>query len=435
MSIRPLAWHLRRALGAVLAVQLVLALALLAVWGVFPLTEHAARDKAAVLVLSAQTWLELPPPTRPDFEWELRERHGLILEATAWPEGLTPAWMPYPRALRQALAERTGSPVTVGGLGVPGQLAVAFMIQGRPFVARFAAPRLLGGQVVALVLVLLLSTVLAALMALWLTRRLTRPLEAMTAMAARWERGESGQPEVEDCDIREVRELGARLVTMQQAQRRMEQERATLLAGISHDLRTPLARLRLALEMLPEAVCERREAMIRDVEAMDRLIGQALAVARGEPLPLEGADLANLVGELVEGYRRQGKTVCLAGPSHCPARIAPQALRRILGNLLDNAVRYGGESVEVQLICTQDRWRVEVLDRGPGVPEDMREAVFAPFVRLEPSRNAATGGSGLGLAIARQLARAQGWRVGLTAREGGGSCAWVEGGRRPATGR
>ncbi|MFZ5537114.1 MAG: sensor histidine kinase [Pseudomonadota bacterium] len=428
MSIRPLAWHLRRALGAVLAAQLVLALALLAVWVMFPLTEHAARDKAAFIVLSAQTWLELPPLTRPDFEWELRERHGLILETAVWPEGLTPAWMPYPRALQHALAERTGSPVTVGGQGALGQLTVAFMIEGRPFVARFAAPRLLGGQVAALALVLLLSTVLAALMALWLTRRLTRPLEAMTAMAARWERGEAGQLEVEDCDIREVRELGTRLVTMQQAQRRMEQERATLLAGISHDLRTPLARLRLALEMLPAAVDERREAMIRDVEAMDRLIGQALAVARGEPLPLEDADLAGLVGELVEGYRRQGRTVPLAGPAHCPARIAPQALRRILGNLLDNAVRYGGESVEVQLSCTQDRWRVEVLDRGPGVPDDMREAIFAPFVRLEPSRNAATGGSGLGLAIARQLARAQGWRVGLAAREGGGSCAWVESG-------
>jgi two-component system osmolarity sensor histidine kinase EnvZ len=430
MSIRPLAWHLRRALGAVLAAQLVLALALLAIWVMFPLTEHAARDKAAFIVLSAQTWLELPPLTRPDFEWELRERHGLILETAVWPEGLTPAWMPYPRALQHALAERTGSPVMVGGLGEPGQLTVAFMIQGRPFVARFAAPRLLGGQVAALALVLLLSTVLAALMALWLTRRLTRPLEAMTAMAARWERGEAGQLEVEDCDIREVRELGERLMTMQQAQRRMEQERATLLAGISHDLRTPLARLRLALEMLPAAAAAaaRREAMIRDVEAMDHLIGQALAVARGEPLPLDDVDLVRLVGELVEGYRRQGRTVPLTGPAHCSARIAPQALRRILGNLIDNAVRYGGESVEVQLSCTQDRWRVEVLDRGPGVPDDMREAIFAPFVRLEPSRNAATGGSGLGLAIARQLARAQGWRVGLTAREGGGSRAWVEGG-------
>lgn len=427
MSIRPLAWHLRRALGAVLAAQLVLALALLAVWVMVPLTEHAARDKAALLVLSAQTWLELPPPTRPDFEWELRERHGMILEAAVWPEGLSPAWMPYPRALQHALAERTGSAVTVGGLGEPGQLTVAFMIEGRPFVARFAAPRLLGGQVAALALVLLLSTVLAALMALWLTRRLTRPLEDMSAVATRWEHGEDAPLTLEACDIREVRELGARLVTMQQAQRRMEQERATLLAGISHDLRTPLARLRLALELLPEAAVARREAMIRDVEAMDRLIGQALAVARGEPLPLEDVELAGLVGELVEGYRRQGKTVRLEGPAHCPARIAPQALRRILGNLLDNAVRYGGDAVEVQLICTQERWRVEVLDRGPGVPDDMREAIFAPFVRLEPSRNAATGGSGLGLAIARQLAIAQGWCVGLSAREGGGSCAWVEG--------
>lgn len=108
----------------------------------------------------------------------------------------------------------------------------------------------------------------------------------------------------------------------------------------------------------------------------------------------------------------------------------PQALSRILTNLVDNAWRYGGfQPVELVLDCTPARVRFEVLDRGPGIPEDQRQAVFAPFVRLEPSRHPATGG--MGLAIDLQLARVQGWRLGMESREGGGTRAWLEMDVRP----
>lgn len=427
---RPLFSHFTRAMGWALAAQLLLALVLMVALVLRPLSERSAQDKAALIVLSAKTWLELPPGTRPDFEDELRERHGLMLEANGkgHAEGLSGGWMPYPYLLGRALERRLDAPPRVGLDAGLDKIEVLLSVHGQPFFARFDAPRLLSGQLIALSVVLLGSTALAAFVAILMTRRLVRPLEAMAKVAQVWGRGRDAPLPVQDCDILEVRELGERLEQMMRTQRRLEHDRTTLLAGISHDLRTPLARLRLALEMLPEAESGgMRGAMVRDVEAMDRLIGQALQLARGETMPEETLDLAELARQMSEDYRRNGVELGFTGPATCVAPCVPQALRRILGNLVDNSWRYSGfQPVELTLHCVNGHWRFEVLDRGPGIPEDMREAVFHPFVRLEPSRNVATGGSGLGLSIARQLAQVQGWRLGLEPREGGGTRAWLE---------
>ncbi len=427
---RPLFSHFTRAMAWALAAQLLLALVLMVALVLRPLSERSAQDKAALIVLSAKTWLELPPGTRPDFEDELRERHGLVLEADGAGRGEAPGggWMAYPQLLGRALERRLDAAPRVGLDAGLDQVVVRLSVHGQPFAVSFDAPRLLGGQLMAMSLVLLGSTALAAFVAMRMTRRLVRPLEAMAKVAQAWGRGRDAPLAVRDCEVLEVRELGERLEQMMRMQRRLEHDRTTLLAGISHDLRTPLARLRLALEMMPEDEGDGlRDAMVRDVEAMDRLIGQALQLARGETLPEASVDLAGLARQLAGDHRRNGVELDFSGPAACVAPCEPQALRRILGNLIDNAWRYSGfQPVEMTLQCDHGRWRFEVLDRGPGIPGDMREAVFQPFVRLEPSRSVATGGSGLGLAIARQLAQVQGWRLGLGPREGGGTRAWLE---------
>ncbi len=434
---RPLFQHLARALAWALAAQLVLALILTLALVLWPLTDRAAQDKAGLLVLSAQTWLELPPGTRPDFEAELAERHGLILRAG---EGeaydAASRWLPYPYLLRRALAQRLDTPPRVGLLHGFETLEVVLRVQGQPFTIRFEAPRLLGGRLLALGLVLLGSALLVGWIAMRLARRLVQPLEDMARTALIWGRGGAAPLPEGPCQVREVCELAAQIEQMMRALRRHEDEKTTLLAGISHDLRTPLARLRLALEMLPpEAASRLQEAMVRDVEAMDRLIGQALQLARAERLAGQEMDLAAWTAQRVEELRQVGIELSLRAPAHCPGRCVPEALGRILTNLIDNAWRHGGcQPIELVLDCTPERARFEVLDRGPGIPEDMRDAVFEPFVRLEPSRSPSTGGSGLGLAIARQLARAQGWRLGIAAREGGGTRAWVEIGLSPTSG-
>jgi two-component system osmolarity sensor histidine kinase EnvZ len=203
--------------------------------------------------------------------------------------------------------------------------------------------------------------------------------------------------------------------------------RTTLLAGLSHDLRTPLARMRLALEMLSRrpdpALIERLD---KDVEQMNRLVGDMLELARGlgGEAP-QRVDVAALLQEMAAQAGEAGTRVEVsAGP--CVVSAAPVALRRLLDNLLANAQRYGGgQPVELRATRSDDGVRIGVLDRGPGIPEDQIEAVFRPFHRVEPSRNPVTGGAGLGLAIVRQLAQSNGWAVSLENRSGGGLAAWV----------
>ncbi|MEW6765970.1 MAG: HAMP domain-containing sensor histidine kinase [Pseudomonadota bacterium] len=425
---RPLYRHISRTLAWALAAQLLLALVLMVALVLWPLTDRAAQDKAALIVLSAQTWLELPPGTRPDFEEELRERHGLsLMEGGAASESAS-RWVPYPYLLERALTQRLELPPTVTPSPDLQQIRVFLWVHGQPFSVHFESPRLLIGRLIALAVVLLGSSMLAAFLAMLMTRRLVRPLEAIAKVAQIWGRGREASLPIQDCSITEVRDLADQLEAMMRDLRQQDQERTTLLAGVSHDLRTPLARLRLALEMLPEAGAGGlRDAMVRDVESMDHLIGQSLQLARSEPTPVERVDLARLAVDMVDDYARLGIRLDFKAGHACMLPCAPQVLRRILGNLIENAWRYGGQQpVELRLECGRDRVRFEVLDRGPGIPEEKHEAVFQPFVRLEPSRNVSTGGSGLGLSIARQLARAQGWRMGLESREGGGTRAWLE---------
>ena len=427
------------------ALVLVLALVL------WPLTQQSAQDKAGLLVLAAQTWLELPQGTRADFVTELRTRHGVdLVPNCAEYKGLAAPWVSYPAALQRALEQRLVGqngdqpPPRVAKLEAEKRLGVCLWINDQAFSLSFAGPRLFNARIWALGLILLGSSLLAGLLALLFTRRLVKPLEGITHAAQTWGQGTATALPVKPTDVFEVCTLARTLEQMMHNIQQHEQERTTLLVGISHDLRTPLARMRLALEMLPEEAAHDssrpslRDGLVCDVEVMDRLIAQTLQLARAqsaahqdsqaEPhaMPQQIVDLAALARTLVADQQRGGMKLRFMGAKKCPAQVSPLAMERILGNLLDNAWRYSQhQEVELVLHCGATAWRFEVLDRGPGIPAALRERVFQAFTRLEPSRNPATGGSGLGLAIARQLAVAQGWYMGIEAREGGGSCVWV----------
>jgi len=210
----------------------------------------------------------------------------------------------------------------------------------------------------------------------------------------------------------------------------LAENRTVIIAGISHDLRTPLTRLQLAVEMLSEDSDPELVAGIRhDLAAMNGLISQFLAFSKG----IDDEHPANLdLWELIEGQaadlRRDGAKVTLSGcASPCTYIAHPLALQRLLANLLENAAHYGGGApVDVELHCEEHVITVRICDRGPGIPTDQTEAVFRPFHRLEGARSERTGGSGLGLAIARQLAIKHGWTIELLPREGGGTIAKVE---------
>ena len=421
----------------VLVAQITLALGLVLVLVLWPLTQQSAESKAGLMVLAVQTWQELPQGTRVDFAAELSARHGLELRPSC---GDTPVlnapWASYPAALQRALLGRmAGETAPAVAVSADKQhVDVCVWHNGQAFNLRFAAPHLLEGRLWALGLILLASSLLAGGMALVMARRVTRPLEMMTRSVQSWDSQAPAPLPVAARDVFEVCTLARTLEQMHQRLHTHERARTTLLAGISHDLRTPLARMRLALEMLPEEASHGlRAGLVRDVEAMDALIAQTLQLARAgqggdadaASLPVESLDLMAFAHALIDDARRGGMRVSLHGEP-CRATLAPLALERILLNLLDNAWRYSGHApVDLVLRCEDGLPMFEVLDRGTGIPETMREDVFHPFVRLEASRNQASGGSGLGLAIARQLAEAQGWTMGIDAREGGGTCVWL----------
>jgi two-component system osmolarity sensor histidine kinase EnvZ len=206
----------------------------------------------------------------------------------------------------------------------------------------------------------------------------------------------------------------------------LDQDRALILAGISHDLRTPLTRLRLGIEMSGDDGL--REGMTADIEEMDKIIGQFLDFARSEggEAPQE-VDVAALLLDVASQYRRRGFKVELAsGPTPpavaLPAR--PQALRRAISNLIDNALRYAGSDslVELALGTVSAEFHIEVLDRGPGIPADEVERMKRPFARLEAARTN-TAGAGLGLAIVDRVSRSHNGRLELLPRAGGGLVA------------
>jgi two-component system osmolarity sensor histidine kinase EnvZ len=261
---------------------------------------------------------------------------------------------------------------------------------------------------------------LALLGAWFIASNIARPLAALTRAAGRLGRGEPHQPLAEE-GPRELRTMAAGFNRMASDLESMERERAMVLAGISHDLRTPLSRMRLALEMSGADAGSAR-AMVADIDEIDAIIGQFLDFARGANEEKARQDLSALVDEIGEHYARLGKAVVVSNASIPDFRFARMALRRAIGNLIDNALRYAGEPVEVELARTSKAVLVEVRDRGPGIPPGEVERLKRPFTRLNAARSGAAG-AGLGLAIVERIARAHNGTLELLPREGGGLTA------------
>jgi two-component system osmolarity sensor histidine kinase EnvZ len=207
----------------------------------------------------------------------------------------------------------------------------------------------------------------------------------------------------------EVRQAAAAFNRMQERIRRFLQQRTEMLAGVSHDLRTPLTRLRLALEMLPHAAGDQDIAeMHGDVEEMERLIASYLAFARGEGMEqARPTDLAAMLEDVAAGARRAGARVTVQAPEALVLPLRADALRRALTNLVDNARRHS-RLVALSAARLGER-SVQVLidDDGPGIPLDQREEAFRPFA------SGTAGGTGLGLTISRDIVRAHGGDIDL----------------------
>jgi two-component system, OmpR family, osmolarity sensor histidine kinase EnvZ len=265
----------------------------------------------------------------------------------------------------------------------------------------------------------ILGFVVAAL-ALYAVVRETSPLARLARSVERF--GEAMEPApVPERGAREVRALIVAFNRMQSRIAELMRGRAFMLAAISHDLRTYLTRLRLRVEMVSDP--DIRERATQDVEDMNELLEDALAFARTSfnSASREAVDVVDVVRlECAERAATGGAIRAALPPAQLTVAGERAALARVVGNLIDNALKYGREA-DVWMIAGGSAVDIMVDDHGPGVPAEERERIFEPFLRLDPSRNRERGGAGLGLAIARQLVERHGGAIIVEDRPGGGA--------------
>jgi signal transduction histidine kinase len=267
------------------------------------------------------------------------------------------------------------------------------------------------GSLTAMALGILIVSVL-------LVRSLTAPLRALAGAADRigTDLSAPGAPET---GPREIRLVARAFNTMQGRIRRLITDRTQTLAAVSHDLKTPLTRLRLRAEFVGDR--ELRQMIDTDLDEMERMLDQTLAFLRGDSAEEEGrtVDIASILRTICDQAADAGQDVLLSDSERAPLRCRPLAIKRALSNLIDNAVKYG-RWARVQLTSTPQEIIVTIEDDGPGISEDERERVFDPFYRVEGSRSRETGGTGLGLTLARSTVRAHGGDIRLDNRREGG---------------
>ncbi|MBL8628136.1 MAG: HAMP domain-containing protein [Rhodospirillaceae bacterium] len=266
----------------------------------------------------------------------------------------------------------------------------------------------------------MLSLVIA-IVSLWGLRRATKPLALFASAAERLGIDFNADP----LDVRgpgEVRRAARAFNTMQTRLKRFIQDRTQMLAAISHDLRTPITRMKLRAEFVDDD--EQRDKMLRDLDEMEKMISATLAFARDDAAnePTATVNVALLLSDLADDATVAGHEVSYSGPEDLDMIARPLALKRALANLVDNAVKYG-KTARIGLASIRDGIEITIDDDGPGIPETDMEKVFAPFFRLEASRSRETGGTGLGLTITRNAIRSMGGDIELSNRAEDGKIA------------
>ncbi len=273
------------------------------------------------------------------------------------------------------------------------------------------------------IIFLSILSLIIAVVALWGVGRATKPLALFASAAERLGVDVNADP-LDEKGPGEVRRAARAFNTMQMRLKRFIQDRTQMLAAISHDLRTPITRMKLRAEFVDDDA--QRTKMLSDLDEMEAMIAATLAFARDDAAnePTATIDVARLLATIAEDGRATGQHVSYAGPSAFDMTARPLALKRAIGNLVDNAIKYG-KRARITLAPGADTIDVFVDDDGPGIAPADKERVFAPFVRLESSRSRETGGTGLGLTITRNAIRSMGGDIDLFTRAEGGLRARV----------
>jgi signal transduction histidine kinase len=398
----------------------------------FEAAEVAARIADGIRSPAAFSAREAPPRFRPRLRWWTVEDLG------GPPSGASVVPAVFAAELRRRLAESLGSdpvawiasrelPRPEGAAhpeGMPGRpdrgslrlVTVALDLGDRRVLAEAPIFQPSMGLPAEAWTSIALIFVVTALFSIFAVRLAVKPVRMLADAADRLSRN-IAEPPLPERGAVEIRDAARAFNRMQDRLRRHVNGRALAFAAMSHDIRTPLTRMRLRLESLGE---EAREKLEGDLGVIESIANSALELTRGLALDESPAmvDVAAMVRTLAGESSVAGGPVEVRGGAE-PIEARPVALRRALANVIDNAVKYARE-VSIELADTRDSVGIEVLDRGPGIPQEHLERVTDPFYRVEPSRNRGTGGAGLGLAIAKDVIEGHGGELDLGNRPEGG---------------
>jgi len=253
---------------------------------------------------------------------------------------------------------------------------------------------------------------------LWAARRIARPLQTLARAARQYRPGDAPAP-LEEAGPHDVRAVIAAFNQLRTRVSAMIDEKDQMLGAIGHDLRTPLAALRVRIESIDDD--HNRARMAETIDEMNRTLDDILSLARlGRPSePVAEVDLVALVEAVVDDFEALGAAISMAPADRVTLRLRPVLMRRAVRNLIENAIKYGG-SADVRIAARANDVAICIADNGPGIPADQIDAVFDAFNRLETSRSRETGGVGLGLALARAIVREAGGDIALANRAEGG---------------
>jgi two-component system osmolarity sensor histidine kinase EnvZ len=416
-------------IGGVSLGFLIIIISTLAYYMVVPLGHRATDDLASVITHAAETWDQMAIEKRPIFIEKMKTKHQLLLVTNNDPVDKLSDWLPYLPFLGNSLSQQLGKNIEVKeSVDKDGEPWFWVDIPVSNGVLRFGFSRSRIGvnPPIVFFVILFVGFFLIIYTAVILTYRLTIPIERLYLAAKSVGKGQWPKP-IKENGPEELVVLVKEFNKMSIQVKELLSNRTTLLAGIAHDLRTPLTQIQLALSMLPNEGGDPllMQSIANDLDTINHLISETLSISLGlEEQNTTSIDINEELTTIISNIKKQNVTIEFSCGPPCLLNIQALAIRRILSNLLENAIRYGGEKpVTINCECTEKSYNIMIMDRGLGIPNEKIDAVFRPFYRLESSRGSGTGGSGLGLAIVKQLADANGWQVQLLVRPGGGTIA------------
>ncbi len=409
----------------------IIVLSAVAYYMLIPLGERATDDLSSVIIHAAERWGNIDANQRLEFSQNMLNKHDLVLTHTQDVYAPSTSALPYLYLLEKSLNSQYSTPIRIKS-SVDSQGEAWFWVdiptKNNAIRFGFSRSRIGVNPPAAFFITLIIGTLLTLVTTIFLTKRLLKPVNSL--YEASKSIGQGNWPtRIKEEGPEEFIVLTRQFNKMNVQVQALLSNRTTLLAGIAHDLRTPLTQINLALSMLPNhgGDITLLDSIQQDLDSINNLISDALNISLELTQEQEQPSSVSLeLDNIVAGFASSKPQVSFENstPTDCQPLLYPMAFRRILTNLITNAVRYGNnQPIRVVLSCSDAHIIVQVKDQGPGIPEAFKEKIFQPFYRLETSRNSATGGSGLGLAIVQQLVDSHNWRISLNPRKKGGTNA------------